>query len=408
MRVFYHSHQRRAKPDLVPSKTSPVYWVAFSPHGFIRPIQRAQRSCVLMLLRINQREKVMRKILATICLSLLLASAALADTLYLKSGAVIKGTFVGYENGKFVFLQDNGNRTEWTPQQVNRLELDSYRASGNTGNTNSGYPTRNPGGWTSHPELDVRLEDQWIRSNITVRNGQRVRVDATGSIALEGRTTTGPEGLRSRADQYAPEPNEMDGVLLAGVGQDSSTPSIVVGRSKEFIADRDGMLYFTVNHGETRNARGTFKVRVQVDPNSGYATPPTPAPTNPATTGQERTITVSGTQPWTDTGIDVQPNMTFEIIAEGTIGIGANFNSVGPDGEMRAQVASSRYPVQDRGVGGVIAKIRLRNGADSNILYVGRQGGGTTEPNEYGRLLIGINDDYFKDNSGSFTVRLRW
>ncbi len=358
----------------------------------------------------------MRKTLATIFLMVLMASAALAnDTLYLKNGSVIKGTFVGFENGKFIFQLDNGSRGEWTPQQVNKLELDPYRGNGNTGGT----PTRPPrngntgsgnAGWTNHPEFDVRLDDQWIRSNITVRNGQRIRVDASGSVALEGRTTTGPEGLRTRADQYAPEPNEMDGVLLAGIGQDANAPSIVVGRSKEFIADRDGMLYFTVNHGETRNARGTFKVRVQVDPNTGNVGVPNTGGGNTGgtTTGQERTITVSGTQPWTDTGIDVQPNMTFEIIGEGTIGIGANFGSVGPDGEMRAQVSTSRYPVQERGVGALIAKIRLRNGGDSNILYVGRQGGGTTEQNEYGRLLIGINDDYFKDNRGSFSVRVRW
>jgi hypothetical protein len=360
----------------------------------------------------------MRKTLATIFLMVLMASAALAnDTLYLKNGSVIKGTFIGFENGKFIFQLDNGSRGEWTPQQVNKLELDPYRnngnTGGNTGGTGSGVPTRPPnnGGWTSHPEFDVRLDDQWIRSNITVRNGQRVRVDASGSLALEGRTTTGPEGLRTRADQYAPEPNEMDGILLAGIGQDANAPSIVIGRSKEFIADRDGMLYFTVNHGETRNSRGAFKVRVQVDPNSGYVGGGNPGGGNTGggtTTGQERTITVSGTQPWTDTGIDVQPNMTFQITAEGTIGIGANFGSVGPDGEMRAQVSTSRYPVQDHGVGAVIAKIRLRNGGDSNILYVGRQGGGTTEPNEYGRLFIGINDDYFKDNRGSFTVRVRW
>ena len=341
-----------------------------------------------------------------------MASAALAnDTLYLKNGSVIKGTFIGFENGKFIFQLDNGSRGEWTPQQVNRLELDNYRPGGNTGGSGSGsggYPTRPTGGWTNHPEFDVRLDDQWIRSNITVRNGQRVRVEASGSLTLDGRTNTGPEGLRTRADQYAPEPNEMDGVLLAGIGQDANAPSIVVGRSKEFVADRDGMLYFTVNHGETRNSRGAFKVRVQVDPNGGYNGGNTGGNTGGTTTGQERTITISGTEAWTDTGIDVQPNMTFQIIAEGTIAIGANFNSVGPDGEMRAQVSTSRYPVQERGVGALIAKIRLRNGGDSNILYVGRQGGGTTEPNEYGRLLIGINDDYFKDNRGSFSVRVRW
>jgi hypothetical protein len=354
----------------------------------------------------------MRKTLATIFLAAMLASAALADTLYLRNGSVIKGTFIGYENGKFIFQIDNGARTEFTPQQVTKLELDNTNAGRND---NRGYPNRggNTGnsGWQTYPAFDVRLEDQWIRSNIQVRNGQRVKVDATGSIALEGRTNTGPEGLRTRADQYAPEPSEMDGVLLAGIGQDANAPSIVIGRSKEFVADRDGMLYFTVNHGETRNARGTFRLNVQVDQSGGYYggnTGNTGGNTGGTTTGQERTITVSATEPWTDTGIDVQPNMTFQITATGTIDIGQNYRSVSPDGETRARVSTSRYPVQDAGVGALIAKIRYRNGGDSNILYVGRNGGGTTDNNEYGRLMLGVNDDYLKDNRGSFSVTIRW
>jgi hypothetical protein len=346
----------------------------------------------------------MRKTLATIFMACLMASLALADTLYLRNGSVIKGTFIGYENGKFIFQLDNGSRGEWTPQQVLKLEL-----ARDTGGGTVGGGTGNPA-WRTYPDLDVRLEDQWIRSNIDVHRGQRIRVEASGNIALEGRTNTGPDGLRTRADPYAPEPNEADGVLLAAIGQDASSPSIVVGRSKEFVADRDGMLYYTVNHGETRNARGSFKVRTQVDQSGSYPVSgggTTGGNTGGQTTGQERTITVSATEAWTDTGIDVTPNMHFEITAEGSIEIGGNYRGVGPDGEARARVATSRYPTQD-GVGALIAKIRYRNGGDSNILFVGRQGGGTTEQNEYGRLMLGINDDYFRDNRGSFRVTIRW
>jgi hypothetical protein len=43
------------------------------------------------------------KILIGVALIALLASAALADTLVLKNGSVLKGTFVGFENGVFLF-----------------------------------------------------------------------------------------------------------------------------------------------------------------------------------------------------------------------------------------------------------------------------------------------------------------
>ena len=113
-------------------------------------------------------------------------------------------------------------------------------------------------------------------------------------------------------------------------------------------------------------------------------------------------------QDWLDTGIEVTPGMQFTITAEGTIDIGGGYRSVGPDGEPNARTSNGRYPVPDAGVGALLTKIRYRNGGDSNILVVGRQGGGTVDQGEYGRLLLGINDDYVRDNSGSFTVRVRW
>jgi len=56
----------------------------------------------------------------------------------------------------------------------------------------------------------------------------------------------------------------------------------------------------------------------------------------------------------------------------------------------------------------LITKIRYRDGRDSNLLFVGAQGGATTDPGEYGRLFLGINDDYLRDNKGSFKVVIRW
>jgi hypothetical protein len=56
----------------------------------------------------------------------------------------------------------------------------------------------------------------------------------------------------------------------------------------------------------------------------------------------------------------------------------------------------------------LIGKIRYRDGRDSNFVFVGSRGEPTSEPNEYGRLFLGINDDYFRDNTGSYKVTIRW
>jgi len=345
----------------------------------------------------------MRKFFAVLFLTVLTAGAAFADVLYLKNGSILRGRFVGYENGKFIF-ETGGNRLEFRPDQISRLVVDR----------DDRFPPRDPsdrppspgGRWESAAPFDVRLEEQWLRSQIRVERGQRVRVEASGTIYLEGRTATGPEGLQGRRDPDSPMPQQNDGGLIAAIGQDQNIPSIFIGRSREFTADHDGVLYFTVNHWETRDARGSFRVNVAVDRGGGGAGGETGGGSRPGQ-GREKTVTVYANQPWTDTGVNVEPNMTIEINAEGTIEIGNRARST-PEGNRNAVVSSSRYPLNDVGVGALIGKIRYPDGRDSNFVFIGSRGTPTTEPNERGRLFLGINDDYFQDNSGSYRVTIRW
>lgn len=350
----------------------------------------------------------MRKALATIAVLTLLAGATLADTLYLKNGSVLKGVFLGYENGQFIFELNNGNRLQFRPNEVSRLVIERDLANEDRRDSDRNNPRNDPnpprGESESAAPFDVRLEDQWIRSPIQVSRGQRIRVNASGTVYLEGRTQTGPDGLEGRRDPDSPLPSENDGALVAAIGRDANSPAILIGRSREFRADRDGLLYFTVNHWETRDARGAFRVNVSVDRNAGGGNDGVADSPN---RGREKTITVYADQSWTDTGIDVEPNMTFEITAEGEIEIGKGLRS-GPDGNRQANVRDANYPLQNEGAGALIAKIRYREGRDSNFVFVGSRANPATEPNEYGRLYLGINDAYFRDNKGSFTVRIRW
>jgi hypothetical protein len=348
----------------------------------------------------------MRKALATIAFLTLMTGAVLADTLYLKNGSVLKGTFVGYENGQFIFELSSGNRLKFRPNEVSRLVIERDLTSNDrpVPDRNDRYPSREP--VESSTPFEVRLEEQWFRSPLQIKSGQIVRVNASGTIYLEGRTQTGPDGLSGRRDPEAPMPNENDGALIAAIGQDLNSPPILIGRSREFTADRDGVLYFTVNHWETRDARGAFRVNVSVDRStSGRGSDVGPASTTGR--GRERTVTVSANQPWTDTGIDVEPNMTFEIIAEGEIEVGSR-NRSNPDGNRDAGARDANYPLQSEGIGALIGKIRYRDGRDSNYVFIGSRGTPASEPNEYGRLFLGINDDNFRDNRGSYTVRIRW
>jgi hypothetical protein len=336
----------------------------------------------------------MKRSLVLIILTIFLAVTALADTLYLRDGTVLRGRLLGYENGQFIFELENGGTRRYRPSEVVRLVIDD-------GGEGPGQPVAGDR-WEVQPLVEVRLAEQWVRTGIELRRGMRVRVTASGTITLDGRLQSGPAGLNGRRDPDAPMPNENDGALIAIIGQAENAPEILIGREREFTAAQDGVLYFTVNHWQTQGAKGAYRVEVALDRSGETAAGG--GGTGPAT-GRERTLTVSATQPWTDTGIEVTPDMTFEIVAEGTIQIAARVTS-GPDGNDN--VAGGRLPVPERPAGSLIGRIRYRDGRYSNLVWLGARSAPATEEGEYGRLFLGINDDNFQDNRGSFNVRIRW
>jgi len=385
----------------------------------------------------------MQKVLFSLVLLVLLCGVLRADTLYLRDGSVLQGTFIGYENGQFVFQiagggERGGQRLEFPARDVARLVIDHQNTAGERPDPRNeprsesrGDPPpmtrgtgKGSGAFDSYPPIEVALKDEWVRSEIEVERGQRIKVEASGQIYLEGRTASPPEGL-SRRDPSAPSPNDPDGALIAGVGKDDSSV-ILIGRSREFTADRDGMLYFSVNHGEAKNARGAYQVRISLERmgdaggnvSGGNTSGNTSRDTGGGNAGRggapvpnsnvrERLVTIYANRGWQDTGIDLQPGMTLEVVASGTINIGAN-RRVDPRGDQYRRGNSSRVPLPREPAGALIAKIRYRQGGDSNVLLVSTQNTLTVEQGEYGRLLLGINDDDFNDNSGAFTVRIRW
>jgi hypothetical protein len=108
-------------------------------------------------------------------------------------------------------------------------------------------------------------------------------------------------------------------------------------------------------------------------------------------------VIVDANSMWTDTGIVVRRGEQVRFQATGRIrfreGIGQTANAAGNN-----TVRSPAFPVDDMGVGGLIA--RVGNGAPFPL------GSGTsavTMPAS-GRLQLGVNDDDYSDNSGAFRV----
>ncbi|HKY22639.1 MAG TPA: hypothetical protein VJM31_15610 [Vicinamibacterales bacterium] len=109
-------------------------------------------------------------------------------------------------------------------------------------------------------------------------------------------------------------------------------------------------------------------------------------------------VRVEANQPWTDTGLVVQPGERIAFEADGTVTFGLNMTA-GADGN-KDMPPNANYPVRTMSVGGLIG--RVGNGRPFAI-------GSTRTPIEMpngGRLFLGVNDDELKDNSDGFNVAI--
>jgi hypothetical protein len=86
---------------------------------------------------------------------------------------------------------------------------------------------------------------------------------------------------------------------------------------------------------------------------------------------------------------------------------GQRAGSVGPEGGRSSGFGSivSARPVPSAGVGALIGYIRTADG-QTQPFFIGSSL--TYNATTDGRLYLAINDDNYNDNSGSFTVRIRY
>ncbi len=354
----------------------------------------------------------MKRILLAFLIVICAASFAFADTIYLRDGRQIRGTLLGFINGRFVVrieptnmgaTIDRNRRDDlqyFRPEEVDRIEIDGRSLD------DTRYETRN---------VQVTLESNWIDSGVFVRRGERVQVNATGVITV-GRSRITPDGLRS-TDPSAPLPSANEGVLIGAIGNDPRSPIIELGSNKEFTAERNGRLFLTANRGSFADARGSFDVRIRSERNLNARDDDTDRgirSRNRDNIGgggyrgnqRERTIDVPANSRGVDTGIDLRAGEPITITATGTIIAGNRVGEVGPDGQRSTGLGISARPVASAGVGALIAYIRNINGSLSPAYLIGSSL--TTSVPMDGRLILAVNDDNYNDNSGSFRVTVRY
>jgi hypothetical protein len=113
--------------------------------------------------------------------------------------------------------------------------------------------------------VDVVGKRDWTSSGLLVKRGDRIHISSTGTVTIDpgsGRTS-GPEGLTDIADPKKLMPDQPTGALIGVIGADNDD-FIFIGRSAEFTAARDGLLFLSVNEGTLSDNTGTYKATIEV------------------------------------------------------------------------------------------------------------------------------------------------
>ncbi len=223
-----------------------------------------------------------------------------ADTVRLKDGSVLRGQVIGFKDQQFTILLGGGARGRRSRimvymEDVESIEFDSATtaAAASLANDDPGpinnnsepitQPTRpnsqpvnqNPPRTSSGPtffQVNVRVRGDnagngWTNSGLVVRRGQRLRINASGRVTMGGGRFSTPEGVPGLADREKLMRNQPTGGLIAVIGDDNDD-FIFIGPKRDFVAQRDGVLFLGVNEGNLSDNAGGYDVVIDAEASS--------------------------------------------------------------------------------------------------------------------------------------------
>jgi hypothetical protein len=259
-------------------------------------------------------EVMMKKIIHLLLAIVFLASfitPTLADTIRLKDGSVIRGKVIGFKDQQFTILigtNTKGRRGQTTVyiEDVESIDFDAVPGNNsmqtddstaqNNAPANVSQPTRPaPNTQTdtsiSNPrqndpsssstsaaaptfftiKVGVRADNSnngWTNSGLVVRKGQRLKITASGRVSLGRARFSTPAGVASIPDNEKLMRNESTGALIAVIGDDNDD-FILVGPRRDFVAQRDGVLFLGVNEGDLADNTGTYDIVIEAEAGGG-------------------------------------------------------------------------------------------------------------------------------------------
>ena len=241
------------------------------------------------------------RLLLSALLLVSLVTPLLADTIRLKDGSVIRGQVIGFKDQQFTILigsNQRGRRGQTTVyvEDVESIEFDSNPGAGSITDSstarNDPPPMNRPSAPANQPtnsvpdprsndttpasssnptfftiKVSVRADSAnngWTNSGLVVRQGQRLRISASGRVSLGRGRFSLPGGINTIQDNDKLMRNEATGALIAVIGDDNDD-FILIGPRREFVAQRDGVLFLGVNEGDLADNTGSYDIVIEAE-----------------------------------------------------------------------------------------------------------------------------------------------
>ncbi len=119
------------------------------------------------------------------------------------------------------------------------------------------------------PPLTVKVladstANGWTNTGLVVKKGQRLRISARGRFEVGNGQSATPAGIGAIPDTERLMKTEPTGALIAVIGDDNNE-FVFVGANREFVAQRDGILFLGVNEGNLDDNSGAFDAVVEAE-----------------------------------------------------------------------------------------------------------------------------------------------
>lgn len=134
-------------------------------------------------------------------------------------------------------------------------------------------PTTRPTSQPSFFQVNARVRadattNGWTNTGLVVRRGQRLRITAMGQVSLGNGKFSTPAGITSLQDRDKLLQDEPTGALIAVIGDDNNE-FIFIGRTREFTAQRDGVLFLGVNESNLNDNTGAYDAVIEAETTGG-------------------------------------------------------------------------------------------------------------------------------------------